>query len=248
MKKLIFYTITMICLLATAAMAQPVDLGTTNLTVGLASSASASTPDNTNCLIIEPTEVTVDGTNNVTMDVGMSVDMTDITEEDLVDAKVRIDDSCADYIVVNSTDINSNTLEMTANITVAANAPESTCSISVTSPTVNCSASFTIKQSAEPVGECSIVKITPGVVNIGFGILPRFALVTITFSDNTELPPIDIEDIEVEVVKGVYVLEAVAMGNQLEVLMKFWGVTPGTYNINIDNCGSIPIQIKRGFR
>ncbi len=241
MKKILFYVIAILFILSSSDML----LASNSLSLSRIASVSSPATPSSNCLSINPAEVTVDGKTDVTMDVGLSLDISDLTEDDLIGAEVTINDLCANYIVINSTTVNSSTLEMTASVTVDGEAPASACSIEITSPTLDCSAAFSINSSSVPSGECSIIKITPGSVNVGFGFLPRFSLITLTFGEDTNVPQIDLEDIEVEVADGVYVLQVTTIGtDQIQVLMKFWGVEPGTYNINIDNCGSIPLVIK----
>jgi hypothetical protein len=92
---------------------------------------------------------------------------------------------------------------------------------------------------------CEIISIEPTDVSIGFGLLPRTRNIIVTL--NTDLTALGItgDDLVFDAPRGVNVLSAEVSANIIQASVLFWGVQPGTYNVNIGACGSIPFIVKR---
>jgi hypothetical protein len=92
---------------------------------------------------------------------------------------------------------------------------------------------------------CEIISINPSSVSVGFGLLPRTRNITVTL--NTDLTALGItgDDLVFDAPRGVSVLSAEVSANIIQASVLFWGVQPGTYNVTIGACGSIPFIVKR---
>jgi outer membrane protein assembly factor BamB len=92
---------------------------------------------------------------------------------------------------------------------------------------------------------CEIISIDPTDVSIGFGLLPRTRNIIVTL--NTDLTALGItgDDLVFDAPRGVNVLSAEVSANIIQASVLFWGVQPGTYNVTIGACGSIPFIVKR---
>jgi hypothetical protein len=53
------------------------------------------------------------------------------------------------------------------------------------------------------------------------------------------------DDLVFDAPRGVNVLSAEVSANIIQASVLFWGVQPGTYNVTIGACGSIPFIVKR---
>ena len=167
-----------------------------NTTTTTPSETTTTTPSETTtttapagCIItIDPAEIEVDGTNDVTQDVKVTIDAGGLTEADLEGLEVSFSDACSQYITVNTVNyaISGQKAEGTVNITVKGDAATSECKLTAknTSGTINCETTFTITSTAAP--ECQIKSISPSTVRVGFGIFPRIQRFTITFNIDIE--------------------------------------------------------------
>jgi len=45
--------------------------------------------------------------------------------------------------------------------------------------------------------------------------------------------------------RGIRIISCAVVGDTIEATILFWGVQPGTYNINLGPCGSIPFVVAR---
>jgi hypothetical protein len=217
---------------------------------------TTTTAPATNCITIEPNEVTVDGILNKNVDITATFTRTDLIEQgitmaDLETLIVSTDSACLNYITVNSSSVNyeiGNTqITATIPITVKGNAPTVQCKIvvedpqKIATPPLNCEATFNII-SAEA---CAIKSIIPSSVRIGFGIIPRIQTITITLNKNIEEAGITPEDLSFGQLTGALILDIEISGDQIIARVLFWGTKPGTYNVNLGPCGSIPFEVKR---
>ena len=93
---------------------------------------------------------------------------------------------------------------------------------------------------------CPIKSIQPTGIKIGFGLLPRIRRVTLTMNTDLESLGITCADLNIQnAPKGVRILSCAVAGDTIEATILFWGVQPGTYNINLGQCGSIPFVVAR---
>jgi hypothetical protein len=93
---------------------------------------------------------------------------------------------------------------------------------------------------------CEILSIQPSGITVGFGILPRIKTIAVSFNVDLEEAGITAEDVTFEnAPKGVTILSTKIIDNNIEAVVLFWGVTPGTYNVNLGTCGSKPFAILR---
>ena len=149
---------------------------------------TTTTPPLTDCITIEPTSVTVFGTDKplpiiVTF---TRTDVKELTPEELEKLVIEIDDACAQYITINSYTLINNAEEVTAdlNITVQGDAPSSLCTIKVSdpdevaTPPLNCATTFTITQS--PPGACGVASVEPTILPLKAGLLPKVRRIVIT--------------------------------------------------------------------
>jgi hypothetical protein len=230
----------------------PVVTTTTSPVVTTTTTASA-----TNCITLDPNEVTVDGVLNKDVDINVTFTRTDLIDQgltiaDLEKLVVTTDAACLNYITVNSNSINYNigNTEITATvpITVKGNAPNAQCKVVVTdpqgiaTPPINCEATFTIKSTEQP---CQILGIQPSFVRVGLGIIPRIRKITITLNVDLEAAGITGDDLSFGQLLGAQILNVQVSGNQIIATVLFWGTKPGTYNISLGQCGTIPFEIRR---
>jgi hypothetical protein len=233
-----------VCAPATTTTTTPANTTTTTPT-----ETTTTTTAPAGCILtIDPAEIEVDGTTEVTEDVKVTIDAEGLTEADLEGLEVSFSDACSQYITVNTGNyaISGNKAEGTVNITVKGDAATSECKLIAknTSGTINCETTFTITSTAAP--ECQIKSISPSSVRIGLGIIPRIKRVTITFNQDLESLGITCADLNIQnAPKGISIISCAVAGNSIEATILFWGVPPGTYNVNLDPCGSIPFVVKR---
>ncbi len=209
------------------------------------------------CIEIDPASVEVDGVDDVTTDVTVSLVRTDVveadlTEEDLQKLEVSIDTSCADYITINEElVVDAENLQVTANITVAGDAPDATCSIEtsdpegIVDPPLDCSAEFSISSVADSAteAECMIDGI-PQKVRVGLGILPRARTFLLTLSE--ELPDLTIDDIVIEPSEGITISNFNMLApDAVEFDVTFEEAQTGTYTISVTDCGSTTFEVVR---
>ena len=234
-----------------------------NTTTTTPSETTTTTPSETTtttapagCIItIDPAEIKVDGTNDVTEDVKVTIDAGSLTAADLQGLEVSFSDACSQYITVNTVNsaISNGKGEATANITVKGNAATSECKLTAknTSGTIDCETTFTITKTANTTTttiptECQIKSISPSSVRIGLGIIPRIKRITITMNVDLESLGITCADLNIQnAPKGISIISCAVAGDSIEATILFWGVKPGTYNLNLDPCGSIPFVVKR---
>ncbi len=96
--------------------------------------------------------------------------------------------------------------------------------------------------------ECQIKSIQPSGVKIGFGLLPRIRRVTLTLNTDLESLGITCADLNIQnAPRGIRIISCDVVGNTIEATILFWGIQPGTYNINLGQgqCGSIPFIVSR---
>jgi hypothetical protein len=199
-------------------------------------------------LTIDPTEIEVDGTTDVTEDVKVTIDAGSLTEADLQGLEVSFSDACSQYITVNTVNyaISGQKAEGTVNITVKGDAPTSECKLIAknSSGTIDCETTFKI--TGQPTEECQIKSISPSSVRIGLGIIPRIKRVTVTLNKDLESLGITCADLNIQnAPQGISIISCEVAGDAIEATILFWGVKPGTYNLNLDPCGTIPFIVKR---
>ena len=227
-----------------------------NTTTTTPSETTTTTPSETTtttapagCIItIDPAAIEVDGTNDVTEDVKVTIDAGGLTAADLQGLEVSFSDACSQYITVNTVNsaISNGKGEATANITVKGNAATSECKLTAknTSGTINCETTFKI--TGQPTEECQIKSISPSSVRIGLGIIPRIKRVTVTLNKDVESLGITCADLNIQnAPQGISIISCEVVGDAIEATILFWGVKPGTYNLNLDPCGTIPFIVKR---
>jgi hypothetical protein len=207
-------------------------------------------------LTIDPAEIEVDGTNAVTEDVKVTIDAGSLTEADLQGLDVSFSDACSQYITVNTVNniaISGKKAEATVNITVKGNAATSECKLIAknTSGTINCETTFTITKTANTTTttiptECQIKSIQPTGIRIGLGLIPRIRRVTLTVDVDLESLGITCADLNIQnAPQGVSFISCAVVGDSIEATILFWRVQPGTYNLDLAPCGSIPFVITR---
>ena len=93
---------------------------------------------------------------------------------------------------------------------------------------------------------CQIKSIQPSGIRIGFGLLPRIRRVTLTLNTDLESLGITCADLNIQnAPRGAYIISCAVSGDSIEATILFWGLMPGTYNINLVPCGSIPFVVTR---
>ncbi len=95
---------------------------------------------------------------------------------------------------------------------------------------------------------CQIKSIQPSGIKIGFGLLPRIRRVTLTLNVDLESLGITCADLNIQnAPRGAYIISCAVSGDSIEATILFWGLKPGTYNINLGQgqCGSIPFIVSR---
>lgn len=214
------------------------DCATATTTTTAPTSTTTTVP--ADCITIEPNEVEVSGTDK-TLDVTVTFtrpDVINLPEEDLNKLVIEVDDSCAQYITVNSSTINigETAVTATANITVEGTAPSSQCSIKVSDPEgvadppLNCEATFTITQ--KPIQECSIVSVQSTVLPLRAGLLPAPRRIIIKGSgsnwDRTSV--VSIEDINIIIPLRVQPTQINAL---IVIPSTLSGFEPGTKEIAV---------------
>jgi hypothetical protein len=94
--------------------------------------------------------------------------------------------------------------------------------------------------------ECSIKSINPSGIKIGLDLIPRIRKVTLTLDVNIEELGVTCADLNIQnAPKGVAIISCTVSGNSIDATMLFWGVQPGTYNIDFSPCGTIPFVVSR---
>ena len=96
--------------------------------------------------------------------------------------------------------------------------------------------------------ECQIKSIQPSGIKIGFGLLPRIRRVTLTLNTDLESLGITCADLNIQnAPRGIRIISCAVAGDTIEATILFWGIQPGTYNINLGQgqCGSIPFIVSR---
>jgi hypothetical protein len=208
------------------------------------------------CLTVEPEEVTVNRLNKLTTNIVVTIENTDLidaglTEKDLAKLNVSFDGECASYITINAVNYATvdNKPQATVNITVADDAPASTCTLRLSDPIgivshpIECATEFVIKSNVDP---CEIESINPTGVRIGLGLIPRIKKIAVTVNVDLEAIGITEDDLTIEnAPKGVHILSANVVGNKIEVIVLFWGVKSGAYNLKLGSCNPIPFVISQ---
>jgi hypothetical protein len=93
---------------------------------------------------------------------------------------------------------------------------------------------------------CKILSIQPSGITVGFGLLPRIRTITVSFNVDLEEAGIDAGDLTFEnTPKGITILSTQIIDNNIEAVVMFWGVTPGTYNVVIGTCDSKQFVVLR---
>jgi hypothetical protein len=207
-------------------------------------------------MTITPDEVTVDGDLDQTIAITITLtrpDLKDLTTTDLQKLVVSVSESCSDIITMNTASLdyeNDNaSARITLTVTVAGDAPSSSCEIRVTdpegiaTPPLDTAAVFTVTSTLD----CLIQSISPDRVRIGLGLLPRIRMFTISASRNLEEIGISQADLSFENAGNVMLLNTQVSGDQIRALVLFWGVQPGTYAVELGPCGSAPLEVVRFF-
>jgi hypothetical protein len=122
----------------------------------------------------------------------------------------------------------------TTTTTVQANTTTTTAAITTTTTTA--------------LTECQIKSIQPTGIQIGFGLLPRIRRFTLTMNTDLEALGITCADLNIQnAPRGAYIISCAVVGETIEATILFWGIQPGTYNINLGQgqCGSIPFVVTR---
>jgi len=94
-------------------------------------------------------------------------------------------------------------------------------------------------------GACQITSVTPSQIRIGFGLLPRIRNITVTLDKNLDESGITENDLVFDITKGISILRTTIEGNTIKATVFFWGISPGTCNVSVGECGSVPFVIKR---
>jgi hypothetical protein len=221
-----------------------------NTTTTTASETTTTTTAPSGCILtIDPAEIEVDGTTDVTQDIKVTIDASGLTEADLEGLVVDFSDACSQSITVNTVNyaIADQKVEGTANITVKGDAPTSECTLTAknTSGTINCETKFTITSTATPA--CQIKSITPSTVRVGFGILPRIQRFVFTFNIDVEAQGITPDDIKIDT-PNVTIFYAKISGNTITVWAVLRGLKPdSTYYFTVGDCGTYSIDTKGFF-
>jgi hypothetical protein len=123
-------------------------------------------------------------------------------------------------------------------------APQTTTTTVQASSTSTSSVQSTTTTTAPT--ECNIQSIQPSGTRIGLGLLPRIRKVTLALNVDLESAGITCADLNIQnTPKGVWIISCAVAGDTIEATILFWGVQPGTYNINLGPCGSIPFEVAR---
>ncbi len=161
------------------------------------------------CYTVEPAQVTVDGENDVTMDVALTLireDLLALTNEDLEKLVVTPNKNCLDYISVNSTTANIENNQLVVNITVDATAESTSCNLKIEDPEgvgeppFDCKAAFEIVSDAGPEQPCFTIE--PAGVTVAGEDKTIDVVVTLAREDLLGLSREDIEKLEVSVNKN----------------------------------------------
>ncbi len=75
--------------------------------------------------------------------------------------------------------------------------------------------------------------------------MPRIKNITVTLDKNLDELGITENDLVFDITKGIIILRATIEGNTIMETVSFWGISPGTYNVSVDECGSESFVIKR---
>jgi hypothetical protein len=212
--------------------------------------ATTTTPPDGGIITIDPAEIEVDGTEDVTQDVKVTIDAEGLTEADLEGLEVSFSDACSEYITVNTGnyEISGQKVEGTVNITVKGDAPTTECTLTAknTAGTIDVEATkFTITSTASP--ECQIKSISPSTVRVGFGILPRIKRFTFTFNIDVEAQGVTEDDIKLDTPNAT-IFAAKISGNTITVWSILRGLKPDTtYFFDVGECGRVSIETKGFF-
>jgi hypothetical protein len=177
---------------------------------------------------------------DVDQDVVVTFTRTDIgnaTQEQLDKLVIDSNEACAQYITVNSTttNIGADKVTATVNITVAGNAPQSTCSITVSDPQgafdppLNCTATFTIFSQSQ----CSVT-VEPTILPLKAGVLPKVRRIRI-IGENSNFKlfqsKVTIEDIPIVI--PLLVTQGIRI-NALILIPSTRTFTPGTKQVKVE--------------
>jgi hypothetical protein len=133
---------------------------------------------------------------------------------------------------VTTTTVPATTTSVPANTTTTKPANTTTTTVANTTTTT-------------PSG-CQIKSIQPSGVKIGFGLLPRIRRVTVTMNVDLESLGITCADLNIQnAPRGIRIISCAVAGDAIEATILFWGIQPGTYNLNVGQCGSIPFIVSR---
>jgi len=225
--------------------------------------AGAQTPtddpgdDNANgCISIEPAVIQVDGQNDITQNITMTLTRDDllgsgVTKDELELLEVTFSDSCADYIAIDpkSLSIDTSKLQIAAAVTVAGTAPDTTaCTLQVADPAgvfdppLDCEASFAIQSTPGAASECTLTGISPEYVDIGLGLVPKVVVLTITGNDVASFDRLDRPAFNPA--QGLYVLSASGSGNMLRSVVVIWGADQGDVAVSVGDCTGGTLTIK----
>jgi len=212
-------------------------------------STTTTVPPAGGIITIDPDEIEVDGTNDVTQDIQVTIDAEGLTEADLEGLEVTFSDACSQYITVNTVNyaIVEQKAEGTVNITVAGDAPASQCTLTAKNPsgTIDTETTFTITSTAAPA--CQVIRITPNTVRVGFGLLPRIQRFVFEFNIDVEATGITEDDIKIDTANAT-IFAARISGNTITVWSILRGLMPdSTYFFDVGECGRVSIDTRCFF-
>jgi len=137
-----------------------------------------------------------------------------------------------------------NTTTTTASANTTTTVPANTTT-TVPANTTTTTAVITTTTTSASTG-CQIKSIQPSGIKIGFGLLPRIRRVTLTLNTDLESLGITCADLNIQnAPRGIRIISCAEVGETIEATILFWGIQPGTYNINLGECGSISLIISR---
>jgi hypothetical protein len=197
-------------------------------------------------LTVTPSEITVEGGNDKTLDVVISATGGAAigTDLDIEAVEVILDDICQEFITINSYAVGTTNNEITANITVGGDADSVTCSALFTFDGASepCEASFTILTSEEEPqeDECGLLSISRDSVKTGI-LIPSFALLFITGSRDCEFDRSSEVDFGTDDIKTQVLF---AFKNTVAAIVIINAVTePGLYDVTVDGHGGVDFEV-----
>jgi hypothetical protein len=217
-------------------------------------------PVYTDCITIQPAEFTVDGITDQSAVITATFTRPGLVEQgitiaDLEKLVVSVNGACLNYMTINHSGITYaiNGMQITATIPITINgdAPSTVCQLRVTdpqgiaSPPLDCGALFTIISTAGPTEPCTIESIEPVSLRIGLGVIPRIRTIIITANEDLEAAGITPEDLSFAEMNGTRILDAQIAGDRIIARVLFWRTQPGTYNVTLGSCGTIPFTVQR---